>query len=254
MKFKNRYFRPNIKATLITMILAITCIKLGLWQLNKAQLKLSLQKQYNKYESDAAAALPKNFSNLDEIRYKKVHVSGKYLPQYQILLDNQFDGERPGYYVITPLEIESSQDIILVNRGWVEAPEDHNRIPEVETPIALQNIEGAIWVPSNKFYTLEKKSMEDKSNKRWNKVWQNMDLNLYAQLVPKKILPFIIKMSPNNEGGFARHWVRPDDRIQTNLSYGYQWYGFATASILIYLYLSFKKVNMTKVNSKKEVE
>ena len=48
-------------------------------------------------------------------------------------------------------------------------------------------------------------------------------------------------MSPNSEGGFARHWVRTDDRIQTHLSYGYQWYGFAIASILIYLYLGFKK-------------
>ena len=247
MKFKNKYFKSTIKATLITLILAITCMKLGSWQLNKAQFKLSLQAQYSKYENDPATQLPTNFSNLDEMRYKKVRVHGKYLPQYQILLDNQFDGERAGYYVLTPLAIDGSENIILVNRGWIEASENHNQIPEVNTPLTSQSVEGFVWVPSHKFYTLEKKT----NTKEWNKVWQNIDLDLYTQLVPKKVLPIILKMSPNNEGGFARHWVRPDDRVQTHLSYGYQWYGFAIASILIYLYLGFKKNNITKVNSKR---
>jgi surfeit locus 1 family protein len=248
MNFKNKYFRPSIKATLITLALAIICIRLGSWQLNKAESKQALQAQYNNYERDPAEALPTNFSNLEEIRYKKVRVSGKYLPQYQILLDNQFDGERPGYFVITPLEIAGSENIILVNRGWIQALKNHNQIPEVNTPSSLQSVEGFIWVPSQKFFTLEKKT----NSKEWNKIWQNMDLNLYTQLVPKKILPVLLKMSPDNEGGFARHWVRPDDRIQTHLSYGYQWYGFAIASFLIYLYLSFKKINKTKVSSKRK--
>jgi surfeit locus 1 family protein len=246
MKFKNKHFKPTLKATLITLIFTIACIKLGSWQLNKAQFKLSLQAQYNKYENDPAANLPTNFSNLDEMRYKKVRVSGNYLPQYQILLDNQFDGERAGYYVLTPLAIGDSENIILINRGWIEASENHSQVPEVRTPITPQIVEGFIWVPSNKFYTLEKKT----NSKEWNKVWQNIDLDLYARLVSKKVLPIILKMSPNNEGGFARNWVRPDDRIQTHLSYGYQWYGFAIASILIYLYLGFKRNNITKVNSK----
>lgn len=246
MKFKNKHFKPTLKATLITLIFTIACIKLGSWQLNKAQFKLSLQAQYNKYENDPAVNLPTNFSNLDEMRYKKVRVSGNYLPQYQILLDNQFDGERAGYYVLTPLAIGDSENIILINRGWIEASENHSQVPEVRTPITPQIVEGFIWVPSNKFYTLEKKT----NSKEWNKVWQNIDLDLYARLVSKKVLPIILKMSPNNEGGFARNWVRPDDRIQKHLSYGYQWYGFAIASILIYLYLGFKRNNITKVNSK----
>ena len=184
MKFKNKYFKSTIKTTLITLILAITCIKLGSWQLNKAQFKLSLQAQYNKYENDPAVKLPTNFSNLDEMRYKKVRVLGKYLPQYQILLDNQFDGERAGYYVLTPLAIDGSENIILINRGWIEASENHNQIPEVNTPLSPQSVEGFVWVPSHKFYTLEKKT----NTKEWNKVRQNIDLDLYTQLVPKKVL------------------------------------------------------------------
>ena len=243
MKFKNKYFKSTIKTTLITLILAITCMKLGSWQLNKAQFKLSLQAQYSKYENDPATQLPTNFSNLDEMRYKKVRVHGKYLPQYQILLDNQFDGERAGYYVLTPLQIEGSKDIVLINRGWIEASQNHAQIPKVNTPISPQVIEGTIWIPSQKFYTLEKKIDKNKTDKTWNKVWQNMDMAYFSEIVPMKTLPIVIRMSPSAEGGFARNWVRPDDRVEKHLSYAYQWYGFAIASILIYLYLSIHRID-----------
>jgi len=243
MNIKNISFKPKLIGAVITALLAALFIKFGLWQMHKAEYKLSLQQQYNKYELNEAEELPRNFSNLDEVRYKKVRVSGKYLPQYEILLDNQFDSERSGYYVITPLQIEGSKDIVLINRGWIEAAENHSQVPYVNTPISRQDIEGSIWIPSQKFYTLEKKSFRNKSGKSWNKVWQNMDLTYFSEIVPMKTLPIIIRMSPNVEGGFARNWVRPDDRIETHLSYGYQWYGFAIASVLIYLYLSIHQID-----------
>ena len=243
MNLKNISFEPKLIGAIFTALLAILFLKLGMWQMHKAEYKLALQKQYSKYELNEAEELPRNFSKLDEIRYKKIHVSGKYLPQYEIFLDNQFDGERPGYYVLTPLQIEGSKDIVLINRGWIEASENHAQIPKVNTPISPQVIEGTIWVPSQKFYTLEKKSDLNKTDKLWRKVWQNMDLAYFSKIVPFQTLPYAIKMSPNNENGFARHWVRPDDRIETHLSYAYQWYGFSVASILIYLYLSIGRAN-----------
>ena len=243
MKFKNISFEPKLIGAIIAVFLAILFVRLGMWQMHKAEYKLALQKQYDKYELNEAEDLPRNFSKLDEIRYKKIHVSGKYLPQYEIFLDNQFDGERSGYYVLTPLQIEGSKDIVLINRGWIEASENHAQIPKVNTPISPQFIEGTIWIPSQKFYTLEKKFDQNRPDKSWNKVWQNMDLVYFSKIVPFQTLPYAIKMSPNNENGFARHWVRPDDRIETHLSYAYQWYGFSVASILIYLYLSISRVD-----------
>jgi len=243
MKINNISFKPNLIGAIVTIVLSTLFIKFGLWQMHKAEYKLYLQKQYNKYELNEAEELPSNFSNLDEVRYKKVYVYGKYLPQYEIFLDNQFDGERSGYFVITPLEIEGSKDIVLINRGWIEAAENHAEVPNVNTPISRQYIEGNIWIPSQKFYTLEKKSLRKANDKSWNKVWQNMDLTYFSQIVPMKTLPIIIRMSPNAEGGFKRNWVRPDDRVEKHLSYAYQWYGFAIASVLIYLYLSFHRID-----------
>jgi surfeit locus 1 family protein len=48
-------------------------------------------------------------------------------------------------------------------------------------------------------------------------------------------------MSPQSSGGFVRNWVRPDDRILTHLSYAYQWFGFAFATLAIYIFVGFKR-------------
>jgi len=68
-----------------------------------------------------------------------------------------------------------------------------------------------------------------------------MDMKSYAKLVPFEIVPVVLRMSPDNAGGFVRNWVRPDDRIQTHLSYAYQWFGFAIATLGIYIFVSFRR-------------
>ena len=69
-----------------------------------------------------------------------------------------------------------------------------------------------------------------------------MDLERYQNSVAIKVLPIVIKLdTKSNAGGFVRNWQLPADKIATNMGYAYQWFGFAVASILIFLYTSIKK-------------
>ena len=57
----------------------------------------------------------------------------------------------------------------------------------------------------------------------------------------------IIKLdSESKAGGFVRHWEMSAERIVTHLGYAYQWFGFAFATLMIYLYLSIKRLNKTQ--------
>jgi len=54
-----------------------------------------------------------------------------------------------------------------------------------------------------------------------------------------KVSPMAIKLdAASNAGGFVRNWQIPAERITTNLGYAYQWFGFALATLLIYIYMS----------------
>lgn len=231
-------FKPSLVGTIATVICIPLFVHLGMWQYKKAAIKQMLQSQYEINANQSSAPLPKTFENLEALRYKSVSVEGEYLPEFQILLDNQVEGEVAGYHVITPLRLNDRKQVILVDRGWVAALPSHADLPNVETPGGTQKIEGQLWLPSQKFYTL---SADANSTDKWQTVWQNMDMQAYVTKVPFEVAPVVLRMSPQSSGGFVRNWVRPDDRILTHLSYAYQWFGFAFATLAIYIFVGFKR-------------
>ncbi len=239
-RFSDYRFQPSWLGTLITVCCIPLFIKLGYWQYHKAEQKKALQATYQRYQAAAPVTLPLLIEHTEPWRYRAVQVVGHYLPQYQILLDNQVEAEQVGYHVITPLQIQGSDTVVLVDRGWIPAPDSHSDIPVVDTPTGQQQVTGKVWLPSTKFYTLSAGTQQAVSG--WQTVWQNMDMQRYQQAVPFKTLPLAIRLDAASQaGGFVRNWVMPDDRVATNISYAYQWFGFAVAAFIIYLVVSVKK-------------
>lgn len=236
-------FRPSWVGALATICCIPLFIHLGQWQFHKAQTKLALQATYDRYDKSAPVALPGEINQPELWRYRQVKVSGRYLPDYQIFLDNQIEGEQVGYHVLTPLRIQGLEVAVLVDRGWIPAMESHSEIPNVDTPLDMVEVDGQVWLPSGKFYSLE--GREQAATNQWQPIWQNMDMKRYATSSPIKVLPLVIRLNPKSgAGGFVRHWVRPDDRAESNLSYAYQWFGFAFAALAIFIVVSFKKVEL----------
>jgi surfeit locus 1 family protein len=146
--------------------------------------------------------------------------------------------------VITPLKIDQSEQYVLVNRGWILGKDTHTELPKFDTPTGKQTVIGQIWVPSKKIFTLEAKadtSIDTMS--QITPVWQNMNMNSYQHSVPFVVSDLAIKLDQASDaGGFVRNWQVPVERIATNIGYAYQWFGFALATLLIYIYMSVSKV------------
>ncbi len=233
-------FSPSWIGTLALIICVPLFIKLGLWQHHKAMMKQEIQSSYDASLSSQALSLPDAFNDLDRWRYKKVSVKGHYDTKYQILLDNQIENERAGFHVITPLKIEGRSDYVLINRGWVAGGATHTDVPTISTPSELVEIVGLAWVPSKKIFSLESKAEKTV----WNQIWQNMDMERYRKNVTITVLPIVIKLdAKSSAGGFVRNWQLPASQITSNMGYAYQWFGFAFASVLIYLYTCIRRTS-----------
>lgn len=242
-KFFNLEFKPTLFGFLVTIICIPLFIKLGFWQYNKAMLKQSIQNEYNQSASRGVLDLASYLDKAEELQYQKVSVTGSYDPKYQILIDNQVENDLAGFHVLTPLKIEHSDQFVLVNRGWIKGNDLHNEIPNVSTPLESQVVQGMVWIPSKKIFTLEDKTNNNLPNKSWQLVWQNLDMAKYQKLAPLKLLPVIIKLDPESKaGGFVRNWQAPVDRIMTNLGYAYQWFGFAISTFAIFMYMSLSRL------------
>lgn len=233
-------FKPSLLGFFILLCCVALFIRLGLWQYHKAQQKIAFQTQLDTSLYAPPVDLPTQTHALEQLRYQQVKFVGSYDVQHQIYLDNQVNNGVAGFNVITPVKLKNNSSYVLVNRGWIAANPQHDDLPKVETSEQEQTFNGQIWLPSQKFFTLDKPSAQTESSLQ--KVWQNMDIQAYQASVDFKILPYVVKLNADSPAqGFARNWPRPDDRSTMHLGYSYQWFGFAFAACLIYLFVSFKK-------------
>jgi surfeit locus 1 family protein len=230
--------------TLATAIMLGICIKLGLWQYNKADTRRNLQTQLTARLSEPAVALPAKIVALETWRYKRVKFAGQFDTRYQLLLDNQVQKTVAGFHVLTPMQVEGTNTYVLVNRGWVPRTAanvgEMPKPPSIETPQGKQQIEGDIGLPASKFFTMDSPPAADG---KWQPVWQNLDMARYAKSVPFAVQPFVVRLdAKSNAGGFVRNWAPPGERVTMHLGYAYQWFGFALTLFVIYIVLNIKKV------------
>jgi len=227
-------FRPRWFPTLAAVVSIALMVKLGFWQYDKAEQKRLLQSTFDARLGESPAALPGNVSNIEEWRYRRIRATGRYETQYQILLDNQVEGQVAGYHVITPFRAENTKALLLVNRGWIPAG-DRSRLPFVETPAGVVEIRGYAWVPG-KYYELATPSGE------WQTLWQNVDMARYATAVPFSVFPFILRLDASSTaGGFSRNWPQPAERIEKHVGYALQWWGFAGAALAIWVFVNLRR-------------
>jgi surfeit locus 1 family protein len=216
----------------LVAILVPTFISFGMWQWNKAAAKEARQTLLDTRASESPVQLSAQTVDAESLRFRRVTVRGHYEPQHQILIDNRVHQERAGYHVITPLRIEGSAMRVLVNRGWISA-NGTRQIPSVETPTGTVELQAMAIVPGTRFFTLA----PEPASSSWQTVWQNLDLARYRQAVDFSLQPVVLQLDPQSSGGgFVRDWPRPDERIERHVGYAWQWFGFAAATIGIWLY------------------
>jgi len=236
----NKYqFKPKLWMTVATLIVMAACMRLGVWQYNKAQARILAQQQIDTGLSQAPVALPSNVDKKDAWRFKRVTFKGVYMPEYEIQLDNRVHNTKAGYQIVTPVKVVGDDQYVLVNRGWVEG-KLNREAPEYQTPAGEHTFVGDLFFPVDKVFSLEAKH---EPNAKWQPLWQHIDMPRYQSLVPFDVKPYMVRLAPNSDaGGFVREWPAPKNRVSLHLGYAYQWFGFAFTMFVIYIVLNFKKL------------
>jgi len=254
MDFAGYSFRPKLLPTLAFLVMLPLLINLGLWQYGKAERKQALQDLLDARSREPAvqmAATPVD-AEIESLRFRRVVLRGEYEPERQILIDNRVYKERAGYHVITPFKLADSTGHgmrVLINRGWIPAPDDHRSIPAVPTPAGPIELSGLAVVPSDKFFTLGVAAAQPSATAEWQPVWQNLDLKRYRASVAYPVQPLVVLLGSGTmdtagdpANNFVREWPQPNENFAKNLSYAYQWFGFAGTLVVIYLAVNLKKL------------
>jgi surfeit locus 1 family protein len=231
-------FRTPLWATLLMLALMVLFVNLGQWQWGKAERKAEAQALLEARASEPPLSLPAALVDDAQLyHYRKVEARGHYRAAGQILLDNQMMEERVGYRVLTPFVIEGGGVEVLVDRGWVAAPADRARLPELGVPPASTFLVGVAALPADKHFALAADSAPPGGNARW----QFLDPARYAQEAKVRLQPFVVRLDPGQPDGYLRVWPRPDARVERHRSYALQWFGFAASALGIWAWAGFRR-------------
>ncbi len=222
-----------LAATLLMMALTA---RLGLWQLSRAAQKEALQASLDSRRvlpPLPPAELARTVDAAAQQYHRSIRVTGRWLPQHTVFLENrQFNG-RPGFYVLTPLEMAPG-DVVIVQRGWAPRDgRDRSLLPAVPTASGPVLIEARIAPPPGRLYSF---ATEERGELR-----QNMDLAAFGRETGLVLRPLsLLQVDAGTDDGLVRDWPAPAVDVHKHYGYAFQW--FALCALCAVLYVWFQLI------------
>lgn len=223
------YSRRFWLLTLAAALVAGTTFSLGQWQLRRAAQKEAIQaaidakKVLPALDGRALAAI----KNIADEFYRPVDLQGVWQASQTVYLDNRPMNGRAGFWVLTPLVLQGSGQVIVVQRGWAPRDfSDRTRLPEVLTPTGLVSVQGLIAPPPSKLY--EFKGVES------GPIRQNLDLNAFRRETGLPLLDASLHQTGPASEGLLREWAPPNLGVDKHYGYAFQWFGLCTLVLGLY--------------------
>ena len=232
-----RPFSPTILSTLLTLAGVALFVSLGFWQLDRAEQKRALLAQASAGEESTVAATARTVDTLP--RYQRVKLTGRYDAQRQVLLDNMYSSQgRPGYRVLTPLELASG-GWVLVDRGWIAPGRTRAQLPHVAVDESQRSVVGRIDQAPRPGIR-----MGDAAHlgSGWPRVLHYPTTAQLQQALERPLAERIVVLDADQPDGYERGH-RPLMHVDPgrNVGYAVQWFAFALAAIVIYVVVSRRR-------------
>lgn len=223
----------------VTVLLAATTARLGLWQLDRAAQKQALEQQRQERAQLPPLTLPELSADAPApaaLWQRRAHLAGLWAADETVYLDNRVMQGRVGFYVLTPLLLDDGR-AVLVQRGWLprDAGERTRIAPHRTLPGRVQ-VSGHIAPQPSRMVELGQAVP--------GPIRQNVDLGAYARETRRRLLPFVIVqddaqgMAAGQADGLLRDWPPVTTGVHTNYGYALQWFGLC--ALLIGLYVWFR--------------
>ena len=217
--------------TVVTSLALAATLALGRWQLSRA-----VQKEVLQGSIDAKAALPKLDGQALAARadpafdlYRGVTLRGRWIAQRTVFLDNRPMNGKPGLYVVTPMKLEGSTVVVLVQRGWIARNfVDRTSVPKLETPTGVIEIQGRIAPPPAKLYEL--------GGPDTGLIRQNLDIARFSAESGLPLRAVSVQQTGVTSEGLLREWPLAGTGVDKHYGYAFQWFGLSALIAILYVW------------------
>jgi surfeit locus 1 family protein len=234
----------------VTLVLGAVCVGLGFWQLSRLR-----ERRKSNAGVEAARALPPIAHSAGVAMHLEPHrravLRGVYDSAHEFILRNRLVRGVPAVLVITPLSVAGSDTAILVNRGYVPAPDATH---PGETPFAEpgdRTVSGLLIPVPNRG---DGARLSHSGTVR--ETWQALDLDAMRARIPYPVSGLYLVASI--DGGSAAHTAEggaypiraepPALGDGPHLMYAVQWFGIATAVVAFGVFFVLRRRRVPTVD------
>ena len=220
------------------LVLVALGIALGNWQARRAAEKTALQATLA--QRTQAPPLTLDAANQDPaaIEYRRVIVTGEFIPNWPVFLDNRPLEGRSGFVLLMPFRIAGGNKHVLIARGWLPRdPGGHDRIPKFDTPAGTVTIEGrAVRRPARVMQLGTPPRLAPGA------IVQNAEVGEIARASGLDLQPFLLEQTGPAIPGEAlvRAWPAPGVDVDRHKGYAFQWYALASMAFLFFVITGFR--------------
>jgi len=217
----------------LALIVVVLFVLLGNWQLDRAEQKRELMKEFE-------AGLSGEVVSLSEAgRFQRVQLTGYYESERQLLLDNMVEKGRAGFHVLTVFKLVSGVNVV-VNRGWLPFTSGRDDLPDISVDENARTISG---------YT---DTLPQVGLKMGGDIAVNAD-DSFPQLVHfpsmeelsviagRELFPFVIKLDADQADGYGRDWQVVTFGPDRHLAYALQWFSLALVVVVVTIVMHRRK-------------
>ncbi len=223
---------------LATLATALATARLGLWQLDRAAQKIAVQDAMHRKQALpplSQAELARDATTAAAQQHRAVVLRGNWLSAHTVWLENrQMDG-RPGFYGLTPLQLDDAT-VVLVQRGWVPRDLlDRTRVAASAPPAGLVEVQGRIATGPARLY--------DFAGAASGAIRQNLELDAFGRETGLPLRPVLVVQEDGARpvsDGLQRRWPQPAAGVEKHHGYAFQW--FALCALVIGLYAWFQLI------------
>jgi len=240
--------------TLATLVVVSLTVRLGFWQLSRAAEKQAWQTamatQRDLPVLDMSPIQDQNLASTQEwlkdwgqphLLHRRVTVRGTWLPQFNVYLDNrQMDG-KVGFFLLTPLQLDHSDQAIWVQRGWLPRNfQQREQLPEVLTPSGPVSLSARIALAPSKLMELGSTS----PGSGFSHLRQNLDESEMRRETGLNLLSgSLVQLSPEGDSdALLRNWFEPAADTAKHKGYALQWFAMALGAAAWFFWFAFFKV------------
>jgi surfeit locus 1 family protein len=214
--------RSNALFLIIAVVFAAVFVRLGIWQLDRRGQRLAMNERIRSRIDAPARPVAAIEPDTVRSRFSSAIVTGTVDYEHEIVLTHRGHDGAPGVDFLTPVRAAGNDTATLVNRGWVYSAD-------------AATVDRAHWHDTTSTFVgyvdaFESRPQDTVREGRIRKV----SYEAIARTMPYPVRPFYV-VAMGDSASTPPQMIRlerPKLDEGPHLSYAFQWFGFATITLI----------------------